>query len=150
MSTPLPIADARESLSAHLAAKGQQICQQYGPHLQWPDLLRLLEDRAFVRYPCEIVFDAAQLLPGEFAHPIAKGTRPEDGFTMYVHSHFRERLESVPLLVLYQLVAVNYGDFASPVDAETFGSAALGLLREEYYQALCQLADQVDASGMAP
>jgi hypothetical protein len=40
-------------------------------------------------------------------------------------------------------VLVNYGDFASANDAETFGAAALGLGKEEYYQTLCELADQL-------
>jgi hypothetical protein len=40
-------------------------------------------------------------------------------------------------------VLVNYGEFASAEDAETFGAAALGLARDDYYQALCGLADQV-------
>jgi hypothetical protein len=46
-------------------------------------------------------------------------------------------------LVLYQLVLVNYGEFASPEDAESFGAAAVGLDREEYYERLCALADQL-------
>ena len=49
----------------------------------------------------------------------------------------------MPLLVLYQLVLVNYGAFAAPDDAETFGAAALGLGRDEYYHALCRLADEL-------
>jgi hypothetical protein len=53
----------------------------------------------------------------------------------------------VPYLVLYQLVLVNYGEFASPDDAETFGASALGLEREEYYAALCRMADEVGGCG---
>lgn len=53
------------------------------------------------------------------------------------------QLDRVPLLVLYQLVLVNYGEFASAEDAECFGAAALGMAREEYYQGLCELADQI-------
>ena len=63
--------------------------------------------------------------------------------------HFMTQLENVPQLVLYQLVLVNYGEFASPEDAETFGAAALGLDREEYYERLCELADQL-GSGECP
>ena len=95
------------------------------------------------RYPCEIVFDAAPLQAGEFAHPVAKSGQPEDGFSMYVHPLFMTQLEQVPLLVLYQLVLVNYGAFAGPDDAETFGAAALGLSKDEYYETLCGLADQM-------
>jgi len=45
--------------------------------------------------------------------------------------------------VLYQLVALNYGVFASSDDAETFGAAALGLTRDEYYALICDCADQL-------
>jgi len=62
---------------------------------------------------------------------------------MYVHPLFMTQLEKVPLLVLYQLVVVNYGAFAAAEDAETFGAAALGLSQDEYYQILCRLADEL-------
>jgi hypothetical protein len=41
------------------------------------------------------------------------------------------------------LVVVNYGPFASSDDAEALGSAALGISTEEYYDSLCQIADQL-------
>ncbi|MGD0614804.1 MAG: hypothetical protein ABSA69_05090 [Verrucomicrobiota bacterium] len=143
MAIQLTAQDARQSLNAHVAAKGAEIRAKYGPTLGWRELLRILEDREVVRYPCEIVFDSGPLLPGEFAHPVARGKRPEDGFVMCVHPSFITQRERVPHLVLYQLVLVNYGEFASAEDAETFGAAALGLARDDYYQALCALADQV-------
>lgn len=146
MSYPLTPDDAKESLSAHVTAKGGEIHAKYGPRLGWAQLRQLLEDRACVRYPCEIVFDAAALQPGEFAHPAARGPRPEDGFTMYVHPYFMTQPERVPYLVLYQLVRVNYGEFASADDAETFGASALGLTKDEYYQALCVMADELAAA----
>lgn len=141
MSKPLTIEDGRQSLNAHVASKADEIRAKYGPHIGWKELLRLLEDRACVRYPCEIVFDAAPLKDGEFVRPIPKGERPEEGFTMFVHPLFMTELHQVPYLVLYQLVLVNYGDFASPDDAETFGATALGLSKDEYYRTLCDMAD---------
>lgn len=153
MSRQLPGQDARQPIAAHAAAKGLEIHDRYGCPFGWKELLGLLEDRAFVRYPCEIVFDAGPLLPGEFACPLPKGSRPEDGFVMYVHPLFQRDLDEVPLLVLYQLVSVNYGDFASAEDAEVFGAAALGLGREEYYAAVCRMADRLDppaASDRSP
>ena len=62
---------------------------------------------------------------------------------MYVHPFFMSRLDEVPLLVLYQLVLVNYGAFAVAEDAEAFGAAALGLARGEYYDAVCRLVDEL-------
>jgi len=143
MAIQLTDADARQSLNEHVAARGREIHAKYGPHIGWPELRQILEDRACVRYPCEIVFDAGPLEPGEFAHPVAKGERPEDGFAMHVHPFFMTQLERVPGLVLYQLVLVNYGEFASADDAETFGAAALGISREEYYHAVCETADRL-------
>ena len=145
MAKQLTADDAKLSLNGHVAAKGGEICARFGPGLGWRELQVLLQDRAFVRYPVEIVFDASQLNAGEFAHPAAKGERPEDGFTLFVHPIYMTQLQSVPHLVLYQLVAVNYGEFASAEDAETFGAAALGISRDEYYDALCELADQLGA-----
>ena len=147
MATPPSAQEAQQALNASAAAIGAGIYDKYGPRIGWKQLLQILEDRTFVRYPCEIVFDAGPLQAGEFAHPVAKGDRPEDGFTLYVHPFFMTQLEQVPLLALYQLVPVNYGAFAAPEDAETFGAAALGLARDEYYRALCRLADELESNA---
>lgn len=143
MPTQLTADDARQSLNGHVAAKGAEIFEKYGPELGWKELQRLLQDRACVRYPCEIVFDTGQLLRGEFAYPVSRGNTPEDGFTMFVHPMFMTQLDRVPYLVLYQLVLVNYGEFASSADAETFGASALGISRDEYYATLCEMADEI-------
>jgi hypothetical protein len=141
---------AKQSLTAHVAAKGDEIRAKYGSGLGWNELQLLLQDRAFVRYPCTLVFDSSQLGPGEFAHPVANGNRPEDGFTLHVHPIYLQQLPMVPYLVLYQLVAVNYGEFASADEAETFGAAALGLSRDDYYTTICDLADQLGAGAVEP
>jgi hypothetical protein len=147
MAIQLTAADARQSLNGHVAAKGREIRAKYGPHIGWKELLRIMADRACVRYPCEIVFDAGPLNLGEFAHPAAKGERPEEGFTMFVHPVFLTQLQQVPCLVLYQLVLVNYGEFASADDAETFGASALGISRDEYYATICEMAGQIGGCG---
>jgi hypothetical protein len=140
----LPTAEgARQSLSAHVAARGAEIRGKYGPRVGWPELQRILADRDCVRYPCELVFDAGPLMPGEAAHPEQKGERPEDGFTLFVHPYFSVNPDRVPAIALYQIVVVNYGIFASPDDAETFGAAVLGISRDEYYAQLCELTDEI-------
>ena len=130
MPVKLTAEDARQSLNEHVAAKGAEIRAKYGPNIGWRELQKILADRIHVRYPCEINFDAGPLQPGEFAHPIAKGERPEDGFVMHVHPVFMTQLAQVPWLVLYQLVLVNYSEFATADDAETFGAAAVGISRD--------------------
>ena len=143
MATQLTSRDVRDSLNAHVAAKGDEVFRRYGPRLGWTELLELLRDPACVRYPCEIVFDSEHLLAGECAHPVGNGERPEDGFKIFVHPFFMTQLDRVPYLVLYQMVLVNYGEFATAEDAEVFGANALGLAQGQYYQAMCELADQL-------
>ena len=149
MAIQLTAHDAKQSLNAHVAAKGAEIFDKYGPVIGWSQLQAILRDRTCVRYPCELKFDSARLNPGEFAFPEPKGDMPEEGFTLFVHPVYMTQLAMVPYLALYQLVAVNYGEFASADDAETFASYALGVPREEYYQTLCDLADQLGA-GIDP
>ena len=141
--------DAKQSLAAHLKAKGEEIRDKYGPNVGWAEMLRILDDRSACRYPCEIVFDAGPLQEGEFAFPMARGEHPEDGFTIFVHPHYQSQPDRVPYLVLYQLVPVNYGEFASALDAETFGAAAFGISTGEYYGLLCSMADEMSGSGHA-
>jgi hypothetical protein len=148
MAQQLTLEDAKQSLTAHIATKGAEIHAKFGPRIGYPELERILADRDYTRYPVEIVFSAAALQDGEFAHPVAKSRNPEDGFTLYVHPYFSTQVAYVPALVLYQLVLVNYGDFASPTDAEVFGAAVLGMSQEDYYNGLCEMADLV-SEGIA-
>jgi hypothetical protein len=143
MPTQLTAEDAKQSLNAHVAVKGAEIFAKYGPRIGWKELQQILQDHSCVRYPCELAFEAGALGPDEFAHPVPKGERPEEGFTICVHPYYMMQLERVPFLVLYQLVLVNYGEFASSDDAETFGASALGLTKDDYYDTLCELADQL-------
>jgi hypothetical protein len=150
MPTTLTIDNARISLNAHVAAKGAEIFQKYGPEIRFDELQRILADPDCVRYPCELAFSTAHLNTGEFAYPVARGATPEDGFTMAVHPSYMTQLGRVPYLVFYQLVSVNYGEFASPDDAVTFGAHALGLKEEDYYEAVCELANQLPDCQMEP
>ncbi len=149
MPTELTADDARLSLGAHAASKGAEIYAKYGPAIGWQELKLILEDRTCVRYPCEIEFNADPLQPGEFAHPVPNGSHPDEGFKMYVQPLFMTQLPDLPFLVLYQLVAVNYGEFASGDDAIEFAAAALGLSPDDYYQKLCELIDPIADCGCA-
>jgi len=143
MATQLTADDFKQSLNTHVAAKGEEIREKYGPQIGWKEMLQVLCDRSVVRYPCEVIFDAAPLLEGEFAHAMPNSEDPQDGFKVFVHPFFSLQLERVPHLVFYQLVRVNYGEFASADDAEVFGASALGLSKDEYYGMLCEMADEI-------
>jgi len=57
MAKQLTADDAKQSLTAHVEAKGIEVFVKYGSQLGGEGLERLLADRAYVRYPCEIAFD---------------------------------------------------------------------------------------------
>jgi hypothetical protein len=141
MSQTLTVQQGQQSLHAHATAKGEEVRAKYGPNLGWAELQRILLDRACVRYPTEIVFDEGGLMPGELAFPAPKGKSPEEGYTMFVHPGLVTQPLQAIYAILYQLVVINYGPFATTHDAEAFGAMALGLPKESYYQALCQIAD---------
>jgi hypothetical protein len=148
MARHLKTDEVRCNLAAELAAKANEIRQKYGPEIGWNELQRLLEDRQCAPFPCEIRFDAEPLLPGEFGHPVPKGSTREQGFIIYLHPLYATQLARVSYLVLHQLVLVNYGELATPEDAETFGSLALGLSKEDYYRALCELSGQISGDEL--
>ena len=88
-------------------------------------------------------FDAGSLEENECAYAAPKGERPSDGFAIFVHPIFALQPPNALQLVLYQLVLVNYGPFATADDAEALGAAALGISKDEYYKRLCRIADQI-------
>jgi hypothetical protein len=143
----LTLEDARLSLTSHASEKGAQLHSKYGPHIGWTELRQVMEDRSLVRYPCEIVFSASGLRPGEMAHPFPNAEDPSEGFKLHVHPLFMTQLERAVAIVLYQLVLVNYGEFAAAEDAEAFGAAALGISAQDYYLLLCESADQLGGAS---
>ena len=154
--------DLKSSVSEHVAERARAIREKYGPDIDYATLLEILEDREeAVRYPVTIVFDSSRIDPGQFAFADEQYEEPEipegedDDYNDYqmvlakynivVHESFKDRLELLPALVLYQLVVVNYGDLATANDAEVFGSTILGIDCDTYYARLCDLADSLPA-----
>ena len=131
------------ALQAHVAERAHMARARYGPDIDLVKMLAILEDREIVRFPTELRFDAEVLQPGEFGWPQPLGDKPSDGFALVIHPHFRQREEDLPLLIAYQLVAINYLDLANADEAEIFASTLLGIDREEYYSRICQLADGI-------
>lgn len=136
-------AGGQKSLLDHACRKAMEARENYGPDIRMGEIQAMLEDRSVVRFPTRLRFDAAVLEPGQFAAVDQIGETPAAGFALSVHPHFEDRQDELPLLVAYQLVAVNYGEMADAAIAEVFGATLLGLDREEYYNTLCKLADEV-------
>jgi hypothetical protein len=131
------------AVSQHATVKAAEIRDRYGPDIDYPAVLRILEDRRCIRYPVEIRFVADGIEPGMFAkaEPVSKD--PADGYVISLHRSFEDRPDVLPALILYQSVLVNYGDLATAVDAELFGSGVLGLDRDAYYAQIANLTDSL-------
>jgi hypothetical protein len=141
MSRQLSERDGRIALQDHILARASAARARYGPRIDSAAIMRILNDREVVRYPVGVRFDAAPLQPGEFAHTVALGEHPSRGYCLFIHPMLESRLESWPLVIAYHIAPVNYGDIADAEDCELLGSALLGLSVEEYYRALCDIAD---------
>lgn len=152
---PRPTAEeAQQSLRDHVVAKAMDARLRRGGLIDRVEMMRLLDDRAVVRYPLGVRFDAGPLQPGEFACLDSLGEHPRDGFCLFIHPMFENVDDLIPLLVAYYIPSVNYGDVASHVEAELFGASLLGIDVEEYYTILCSVADTVgtlpNASSATP
>ncbi len=135
--------DGQEALRDHVVARATDARLRRGGLIDRAEIMRMLEDRTVVRYPVGVRFDAEPLQPGEFACLEALGEHPNDGYCLYIHPMFEPVDDLIPLLVAYYVPAVNYGDIATHVEAELFGSTLLGIEIEEYYKILCSVADSV-------
>jgi hypothetical protein len=142
--------DGRMALRDHVLEKARAARGRHGPVIDHDAILRLLDDREVVRYPVGVRFDAGTLRPGEFAHAEPLGDHPSRGFCLFIHPLFEHRREVWPLLIAYHIPPVNYGEIAGAGDCELFGATLLGLEADEYYRALCTLADSIPSPGPPP
>ncbi len=140
------------AVSQHAIEKARDIRTRYGPVIDYPTVLRILDDRKCIRYPVTIEFIADAIEPGLFARTEPVSENPDDGYTITLHPHFEGRPDALPALILYQSVLVNYGDLATATDAELFGSGILGLDRDTYYAQIAALTDELwsDSTGDDP
>ncbi len=139
----ITLEDGRRALGVHALQKGSDLRKKYGSFLDYETILKIFKDEEFVRFPTRIIFDSSKIERGMFAVLEKERDEPVKNYVLYVHEHFKKRLGDLPAIVLYHLVMVNYGDFATYNEAEEFGSAALGMEKDYYYQYLCRLADQI-------
>lgn len=129
------------AVSQHVIEKGNEIRARYGPVIDYPVVLRILEDRRCIRYPVKIQFVSDGIDPGLFAKTDPVSENPDDGYVISLHPLFEQQSAVLPALILYQSVLVNYGDLATAEDAELFGSGILGLDRDTYYAQIAALTD---------
>lgn len=139
----LTLEDGRKALGVHALEKGHQLYKKYGKISDYSMLLIVLKDEEFVRHPTRIEFSSSNIEAGSFGFAERISKDSSDGYVIYIHEYFKNQGEDLPALVLYQLMAVNYGEFATYNEAEEFASAALGMDKEKYYQYICRLTDLI-------
>jgi hypothetical protein len=132
---------AQRALHEHLVDKAMSARLAYGLYIDTDAILKMLDDRAVVRYPTTVLFDASPLQPQEFAYPKPIGFHAGDGYALCIHPHFRGQREIWPLLIAYHIPVINYGAVVDAAGAELYGATLLGLEVDAYYQALCELMD---------
>lgn len=147
---PVTPESAQQSLRDHIAARATHARLLRGGLIDRDTILRMLDDRAVVRYPLGVRFDDQPLQPGEFAFLEPLGEHPADGFCLFIHPMFERDDEVLPLLIAYYIPSVNYGDVATHAEAELFGATLLGIDVEEYYRILCAVADSVPTAPGSP
>ncbi len=145
MANQLPEQDAREALRNHLIVKARETREKYGEEIGYEQIVQMLADVTVVRFPTVLSFDDTPLRAGEFGWAKPRTQNTQDGFVLHIHPHFEGRSLDLPLLVAYHLVTINYGELAGAEEAELFGASLLGLEVEDYYDRLCQLADELSA-----
>ena len=129
------------AVSKHAIEKAKEIRTRYGPVIDYPAVLQILEDRRCIRYPLKIQFISDGIEPGLFGRTGPVSENPDDGYIISLHQRFEDQPDVLPALILYQSVLVNYGDLATADDAELFGSAVLDMDRDAYYAQIVALTD---------
>ena len=148
-----PEGAGQKALSEHVSHRVEFIRQKYqlaAPAHITPEMMGvMLGDSDVARFPVELRF-SPDIEAGLFGYCEKKTENPQDGYDLVLHSGFQSRTEELPFLVLYLLVKVNYGEFATYEDAERFAAGILGLPVDAYYSVLCQLVDQTLGFNTTP
>jgi hypothetical protein len=128
-------------VAQHAIDKAKEIRARYGPVIDYPTVLRILEDRRCIRYPLKVQFVTEGIEPGMFGKTEPVSEDLDEGYVVSLHQAFEDRPDVLPALILYQSVLANYGDLATADDAEIFGSSVLDMEREAFYAQIVDLTD---------
>jgi hypothetical protein len=144
------IEKGRRGLREHLVQKAMQARIKYGLCIDGEAITEALGDPEVVRHPTVVCFDDAPLRQGEFACVLPPGEGSDQGRRIVVHPHYQPQPDLWPLLIAYYIPDIHYGEVVTAAEAELYGATLLGLEVEEYYQALCELADGLPGRSTNP
>ncbi|MCX7868041.1 MAG: hypothetical protein N2438_13145 [Limisphaera sp.] len=129
------------SLREHLRAQAVVAHARYAP-LTAENLPRFLRDPDCVRYPVRLVFEFGEMAAHQFAEPGMDFRDPTgQGRVLYLRPCLRERPEWVVLAVAYMIPVINYGPVITDEHCLLYGATLLGLMEEEFYRRVCEMAD---------
>lgn len=143
MGQKLTMDDGRKALSDHAYEKALFIREKYGSVIDKLILEQILQDKDCVRFPARIEYNSQMIESGLFGTAKPVSDNPADGYNIYIHEYFSDKVGDLSALVLYHVVSINYGEFATRAEAELFGATVLGIETEYYYNLLCRLVDQI-------
>ncbi len=130
-----------QSLRDHLLAQAVVAHQKHGP-ITAEKLDTLLYDADCLRHPVRLVFEFGEMAAHQFAQPdVDWRDTAQNGRVLYLRPQLRSRPDLLPLAVAYMIPLINYGEIISDQECLLYGATLMGLLEEEYYQQICQLAD---------
>jgi hypothetical protein len=133
------------SLREHVAAQAVVAHQRHAP-LTFARLDALLSDPECLRYPTRLVFEFGEMAGHQFAEPGPDLRNPEqDGRVLYLRPLLRDRPDLALLAVAYMIPVINYGDIVTDEHCVRYGATLLGMMGEEFYDAVCRMADYVGA-----
>lgn len=135
----------QQSLRDHLLAQAVVAHQKHGP-FNSGNLEALLHDPACLRYPVRLVYEFGEMAMHQFAQPdIDWRNREQAGRVLYLRPIMRGRPHMVVIAVAYMIPLINYGDIITDDHCVSYGATLLGMMEDEYYRAVCQLAEFVGA-----
>jgi hypothetical protein len=145
LSTSDLIKLGEDSLRDHVAAQAVVAHHKHAP-LTFAALDALLADPECLRHPTRLAFEFGEMARHQFAQPdLDHRNREQDGRVLYLRPLLRDRPELAVLAVAYMIPVINYGDIITDEHCLRYGATLLGMMEEEFYQAICQMADLVGA-----
>ena len=147
LSTSDLIKLGEDSLRDHITAQAVVAHQKHGP-LTFAGLDALLTDPECLRHPTRLVFEFGEMAEHQFAEPgLDRRNREQDGRVLYLRPLLRDRPDLALLAVAYMIPLINYGDIITDGHCLRYGATLLGMMEEEFYAAICRMADFVHGPG---